>query len=131
MVEAANAGSVTADAFVSTNLTPRWTLSSDGTLQRSLDSGRSWQTIPVSGKTIFQALAADGLEIWVGGSAGALFHSSDAGQRWIQVRPVANGEELGDDIIGVEFADPLHGKLTTSNAETWTTADAGQTWHRN
>jgi photosystem II stability/assembly factor-like uncharacterized protein len=105
-------------------------LSSDGTLQRSLDSGRTWQSIPVSSKTIFRALAANGLDIWVGGSGGALFHSSDAGQQWKQVRPAANGETLADDIIGVEFTDLLHGKLTTSSEEVWVTADAGQTWQK-
>jgi hypothetical protein len=102
------------DALTSANLIPRWTLSADGTLQRSLDSGTTWQTIAVSSQTIFRALAADGLNIWVGGAGGALFHSSDAGQHWTQVRPVADGQALEDDIIGVEFTDSLHGKLTTS-----------------
>jgi hypothetical protein len=118
------------DAVIPANLAPRWTLSSDGTLQRSLDSGRTWQTIPVSGKTIFRALAANGLDIWVGGAAGALFHSSDAGRHWTHVQPAVNGELLEDDIIGVEFTDTLHGKLTTSIAEIWITADAGQTWQK-
>ncbi len=116
--------------LVSTNLAPRWTLSSDGSLQRSRDSGRTWQAIPVSSNTIFRALAANGLNIWVGGAAGALFHSSDAGQHWTQVRPVVNGEALEGDIIGVEFTDTLHGKLTTSTEEIWITADAGQTWQK-
>jgi hypothetical protein len=126
----AAAVNVASDEPIPANLAPRWTLSSDGTLQRSLDSGRTWQTIPVASKTIFRALAANELDIWVGGSAGALFHSSDAGRHWTQVRPAANGEALADDIIGVEFTDLLHGKLTTSNAETWITADGGQTWQR-
>jgi hypothetical protein len=116
--------------LVSTNLPPRWTLSSDGTLQRSRDSGRSWQTIQVAENTVFRALAANGLEIWVGGAAGALFHSSDAGQHWTQVRPAVNGEALADDIIGVEFTDTLHGKVTTSVQEIWITADAGQSWQK-
>jgi Photosynthesis system II assembly factor YCF48 len=110
------------------NLTPRWTLNADGTLQRSLDSGRTWQTIPVAKRKIFRALAANALDIWVGGSDGALYHSDDAGQHWMQVQPIVNGEILTDDIIGVEFADTLHGKLTTSTNEIWTTTDAGKTW---
>ena len=118
------------DAFLPENLIPRWTLSSDGTLQRSLDSGRTWQTIPVSSRTIFRALYAAGFDIWVGGAAGSLFHSSDAGQHWTQVRPVVNGQALTDDIIGVEFRDALHGKLTSSIQETWITSDAGQTWQK-
>jgi hypothetical protein len=120
----------TSDAFIPETLIPRWTLSSDGTLQRSFDSGRTWQTISVTKQAIFRALSANGLDIWVGGAAGALFHSSDAGQHWAQVRPVVNGEALADDIIGVEFRDALHGKLTSSVEETWITGDAGQTWQK-
>jgi hypothetical protein len=113
-----------------TTLLPRWTLSSDGTLQRSLDSGNTWETIPVPTQAILRALAANGLDIWVGGSGGALYHSSDAGQHWTQVRPTANGEVLTADIIGVEFTDLQHGTLTTSAKETWVTDDAGETWQR-
>jgi hypothetical protein len=148
--------------LVSTNLPPRWTLTSDGTLQRSRDSGRTWQTVPVPSKTTLRALAAHGQDIWVGGAAGALFHSPDAGRHWTQVRPAVNGEALAADIIGVEFADPAHGKLTiadqpeqtlqqysfpvdssggkvevgktpgpgVSGEQTWSTADAGQTWQK-
>jgi photosystem II stability/assembly factor-like uncharacterized protein len=75
-------------------------------------------------------LAANGLDIWVGGTKGALYHSSDAGQHWMQVRPFANGEVLTADIIGVEFTDPQHGTLTTSAKESWVTDDAGQSWQK-
>lgn len=118
------------DGLAAENLAPRWTLSWDGVLQRSLDSGRTWQTIPVASHVIFRALAANGLDIWVGGKAGALFRSSDAGQHWTQVLPIANGQPLVDDIVGVEFSDGLHGKLTSSNREIWITADAGHTWQK-
>jgi hypothetical protein len=114
----------------SSSLVPRWTLSSDGILQRSLDSGRTWQQIQISSSAAFRALAATGLDIWVGGSGGVLYHSADAGEHWVQVRPVADGEYLTADILGVEFADALHGKLTVLGRETWTTADAGLTWQR-
>jgi hypothetical protein len=130
MAASTGATNLAGDPLVPTNLVPRWTLSSDGTLQRSFDSGRTWQTIPVSSQTIFRALAANGLDIWVGGSMGALFHSSDAGQHWTQVQPFANSEAFGDDIIGVEFTDALHGKLTSSGEETWITADGGQSWQK-
>src|ERR1700677_4204448 len=84
------------------NLSPRWTLSSDGTLQRSLDSGRTWRKIPVPAQATLRALAANGLDIWVGGSGGALFHSSDAGRRWTRVRPVVNGHALPAELMGVQ-----------------------------
>jgi len=114
----------------SIGLPPRWTLSAEGTLQRSLDSGRTWETIPVAGQTSFRALAADELEIWVGGAKGALYHSSDAGQHWTQVQPAANGEVLTGDIIGVEFTDRLNGTVTTYGQQKWVTADAGQSWQK-
>lgn len=126
------AGSATffPDDLATANLGPRWSLSWDGVLQRSLDSGRTWQTVPVATHLILRALAANGLDIWVGGKAGALFHSSDAGQHWAQVIPIANGHAFIGDIVGVEFSDGLHGKLTSSNREIWITSDAGQTWQK-
>jgi hypothetical protein len=109
-------------------LVPRWTLNSDGVLQRSLDSGSTWEQIQVSSSATLQALAAIGQDIWVGGSGGALYHSADAGEHWVQVRPVANGEYLTADILGVEFTDALHVKVTVSGHQIWTTADAGNSW---
>jgi photosystem II stability/assembly factor-like uncharacterized protein len=109
---------------------PRWTLSPDGVLQRSFDSGETWQAVPVANNVVFRALAANDSDIWLGGAAGALYHSSDAGQHWVQVNPVVDGQPLTADIVTVEFSDPLHGKLTTSNREIWSTTDAGNTWQR-
>jgi hypothetical protein len=107
---------------------PRWTLSAGGVPQRSLDFGRTWQSIPVASNVVFRALAANDSDIWVGGAAGALYHSSDAGQHWIQVKPVADGKPLTADITAVEFSDARHGRLTTANREIWITDDAGDTW---
>lgn len=113
-------------------VTPRWTLSSDGgLLMRSLDAGNTWQTVPVAAAVVLRALAAFGAEIWVGGEAGALYHSSDAGQHWAQVKPAANGKALHSDIFRIEFSDAQHGKLTTTHGEVWTTADAGHSWQQN
>jgi hypothetical protein len=117
-------------AYPSTPLVPRWTLTAEGTLERSLDSGTTWEAIAIPGPGTLRALAANGLDIWVGGSNGALYHSADAGQHWTPVHPIVNGELLSADIIGVEFTDLQHGTLTTSAKETWTTSDAGETWQK-
>jgi photosynthesis system II assembly factor YCF48-like protein len=109
---------------------PLWTLSADGVLQRSFDSGKTWGTIPVASNVVFRALAANDSDIWVGGAAGALYHSSDAGQHWVRVYPVADGNPLTADIVTVEFNDPQHGKLTVSDHEIWTTINAGDTWQK-
>jgi hypothetical protein len=111
------------------SVVPRWTLSSDGTLLlRSFDNGNTWQSVPVAGRVVFRALSALGPEVWIGGSAGALYHSSDSGQHWQKVEPSAGGRILVADILALEFTDPQHGKLTTANHEIWITADAGQSW---
>lgn len=110
-------------------IAPRWTLSADGTLQRSLDAGKTWKTIPVAADATLTAVAAMDSDIWVGGSHGSLYHSTDAGDHWAQLVPNAGGQSLTSNVIGIEFTDSLHGKVTTADQELWTTSDGGQTWH--
>jgi len=107
----------------------RWNLSSDGQLQRSIDSGKTWQPVATPPGAAFRALSYNGPDIWVGGAAGLLYHSPDAGTRWELIKPSANGSSLSADIAAIAFTDPQHGKITTSNGETWTTADGGQSWN--
>lgn len=79
---------------------------------------------------VFRAISAQGLEVWAGGSAGVLYHSTDGGQQWTRVAPSASGTLLTGDVIAIAFSDPQHGQLTTSTQELWTTFDAGQTWQK-
>jgi hypothetical protein len=108
----------------------RWTISSDGQLQHSLDSGKTWQPVAVAENAAFRALSANGPDIWVGGAAGLLYHSTDAGAHWTQVKPAVSGAALTTDIAAIEFVDLQHGKITTASGEVWRTADAGQTWQK-
>jgi hypothetical protein len=100
-----------------------WSLSPNGDMQRSLDSGRTWQSLPIAGSP-FRAITSVGTDIWVGGNAGALYHSADSGQTWTKVNPVS-----ADDITHIEFSDPLNGQLSTANGQVWSTSDGGRTWH--
>jgi Photosynthesis system II assembly factor YCF48 len=137
----------------------RWSISADGALQRSWDDGHTWIIVnpgaSVRGSTaalsankgatkgsanaatgrpgsnsVFRAAAAFGSEVWAGGSAAALYHSSDSGLHWTRVVPSASGANLTGDITTIEFSDPQHGTVTTSAGEVWLTADAGSTWAR-
>jgi len=84
----------------------------------------------LAGPLVFRAVTAIGLEVWAGGSSGALYHSLDAGSHWTQVVPSAKGAVLTGDIVGLEFPDAQQGKITTSTAEIWVTSDGGQTWQK-
>lgn len=106
----------------------QWTLASDGTVQRSLDSGNTWNGIRVSGSSVFRSLSATGTDVWVGGNAGALYHSADSGQTWMRVSPSASGRSLKSDIIRLEFPDSANGTILCANGESWATADGGQSW---
>lgn len=112
------------------SLVSRWTISSDGQLQHSVDAGVTWQPVNVASKASFRALSANGPDIWVGGAAGLLYHSRDSGFAWEQMKPAFAGGNLTADISAIEFTDILHGKITTANGEVWTTEDAGKTWRK-
>lgn len=108
----------------------QWTLSSDGIPQRSFDSGKTWEKVQVDHHKTFRALSAQGMDVWVGGLAGVLYHSSDVGLHWTRIIPVAESSTLTADILTIDFRDPLHGRLITSNRESWVTSDAGKTWQK-
>jgi hypothetical protein len=88
------------------------------------------QSAPVL--TIFRALSvsSNAAEVWAGGSGGALYHTTDAGNHWARVVPSAAGTILTGDILSLQFSDSRIGTATTSTAEVWTTLDAGHTWHK-
>lgn len=79
---------------------------------------------------VFRAVSANGPDVWAGGSEGHLYHSSDAGSHWVRVVPSWRGTELTGDIVNLQFADPQHGRIITSSAEIWMTADGGITWDK-
>ena len=107
----------------------RWTISSSGKVEHSLDGGKTWQGVDIEEGISFRALAVVGAEVWVGGTGGALYHSTDDGAHWTRVSLTVEQVSLGD-IIAISFTDPTHGTVTTSTGRTWITSDAGQHWGR-
>jgi len=54
---------------------------------------------------VFRAVAVSGLEVWAGVSDGALYHTSDGGNRWTRVTPLTTAMVLTGDVIGIQFSD--------------------------
>ncbi len=113
---------------------PQWSVTNAGVLQRSFDEGKTWELVNPAAianpNLLFRVVAAFGPEVWAGGFGGALYHTPDAGNRWIRVAPTAAGAVLTGDITSIQFPDPQHGTIATSTAELWSTSDNGASWQK-
>jgi hypothetical protein len=109
-----------------------WTIKT-GILQRSLDSGQSWQNALHADRPLL-CYAGRGLDIWTGGQAGTLFHSSDNGLTWVRVQPSVKTYGLTSDVTRIDIhdnlRDPVEIVVFTSNHEIWSSADGGRTWNK-
>ncbi len=99
----------------------------DKETRRTEDKKSQTQTLA---NPVFRAVAVAGLDVWAGGSGSMLYHSRDGGEHWTRVLPSADGVVLKGDITSVQFPDPQHGMVSTSNSEVWTTSDGGQSWRQ-
>lgn len=120
-----------AAAFSSPNTVPlkvRFMINA-GVLRRSVDDGASWQTSLRTDHPLFYS-ANRGPEVWAGGQAGTLLHSTDTGTTWNVVQASSQGEQLTSDITHIEMPDSAHVVLTTAAQETWSSADSGKSWQK-
>jgi hypothetical protein len=103
-----------------------WTIASSqqrGIVQRSRDGGATWETVPLNDQISFRAVVSTGSDVWAGGSAGALFHSTDAGIHWERVPIDATGS-----ILEIRTRNGAEVAVTTDAHERWLSEDNGRTW---
>ena len=105
-----------------------WTITA-GALQRSMDSGQSWQNALRADYPLLCYASHDN-DVWAGGQAGTLFHSADSGVTWAQVQPSIKGQQLGFDVTHIDVRGPAEIVVSTSNHEIWSSADGGKTWNK-
>ena len=105
-----------------------WTITA-GALQRSMDSGQSWQNTLHADHPLL-CYASHDSDVWAGGQAGTLFHSADSGVTWAQVQPSIKGQQLGFDVTHIDVRGPAEIVVSTSNHEIWSSADGGKTWNK-
>ena len=151
-----SAGKLPATANQSLAVAPQvtWTIAG-GVLQRSLDSGQSWQDALHADHPLL-CYASHNEDVWTGGQAGTLFHSANSGVTWVRVEPSIKARQLSSDITHIEVRntalrnDDLSGEsygnvrveprgnargpaeilLSTSNNEIWSSVDGGKTWDK-
>jgi hypothetical protein len=102
-----------------------------GVLKRSLDHGQTWQsTLHSDHPLLCYASHGQSKDVWAGGQAGALYHSSDGGVTWIQLQPEVQGKALTSNITLIDLPglDSLGITVSTANHEVWSSADGGSTW---
>jgi photosystem II stability/assembly factor-like uncharacterized protein len=105
----------------------QWRISADGRLEHRV-AANDWTGVLSDQATTFRVVTVVGNDVWAGGSGGALFHSSDAGQHWSQVPLVtSSGAETGN-IVSIQFSDPQQGTVITGSGSRWSTSDGGVTW---
>jgi hypothetical protein len=105
-----------------------WTIT-DGVLQRSFDSGRTWQPAARAPLKLL-CYANRGQDVWVGGQSGTLMHSVDNGATWSAVAVSFNGQSLSSDVVKLGLLGAAQIVLSTNTREIWNSADAGKTWEK-
>jgi hypothetical protein len=120
-----------------------------GVLQRSPDSGQSWQDALRADRPLL-CYASHDEDVWAGGQAGTLFHSADGGVTWVQVQPSIKAQQLSSDVTHIDVPGNVRGDvrgnvrgdvhrgvrgpaelvLSTSTGEIWSSADGGKTWEK-
>jgi photosystem II stability/assembly factor-like uncharacterized protein len=109
-----------------------WSISTSGKVQRSQDSGRTWEEVRVDDAVTFRAVHAMARDVWAGGSGGVLYHSSDGGAMWKRVNLSSGESPTKETIVGITSGsrDLQHITVRTISGEQWTTEDGGQHWQR-
>ena len=118
------------DGMISALPAGKWQVTDAGNLQRSLDGGKSWESVSVGPAVRLRVVAANGFQVWAGGNGGALFHSGDSGAHFAAVKIHRKHVAVTGDIVSLTFTDARHGRIETADHDVWTTTDGGKSWRQ-
>jgi photosystem II stability/assembly factor-like uncharacterized protein len=94
------------------------------------DGGITWTAQETQGAaTLFDVYFSDVSTGWSVGNAGAIFHTTDGGQHWID-RTLACTRTCTKltDLLRVRFTDPQTGWIAGERGMVYRTTDSGFTW---
>lgn len=98
-----------------------------GTVMKTTDNGNTWNFQDVAGDN-FMAMDIHGEEIWMCGYNGSIFHTTNGGNNWQQMR---NGDDVTlprYNLLGIVFKDALNGWAVCDDGKVIRTDDAGNHW---
>jgi hypothetical protein len=119
---AASAKVAASEVAVSGDATTRWRISATG-LERSTDSGVTWDSIATGVSSSLSAIAAPSTTVcWVVGRIGVVLRTTD-GRNFSRV----TFPEI-TDLSSVQASDARSATVTTLDGRVFTTSDGGATW---
>jgi len=98
-----------------------------GVIMKTADRGTTWKYLTVKGDN-FTAMDIHGNEIWTCGSAGGIYHTTDAGDSWERLR---NGNDIslpGYMLRCILFTDAMHGWAAGDDGKVMYTNNGGHNW---
>ena len=104
-----------------------WRVGDSGTIEHSLDRGKSWkpQSSGVSADLTSGSATSDNI-CWIIGKAGTILLTTDGGKHWRQV-----GSPIAGDLGGIHATDATHASIwDVPNRISFETSDGGATWTR-
>jgi photosystem II stability/assembly factor-like uncharacterized protein len=95
---------------------------------RTVDAGRTWESVPLPEELWVYDLARAGGRTWLCGSSGSIYRSDDAGASWRALR----GTPFNDDdrCMSMSFLDTERGWALGMNGTLWETEDGGERWRQ-
>ena len=121
--------------FASPTGKSQWRIGAGGSIERSIDQGRTWQPQPTGVQTDLLAGAAPSdREAWAVGRANIILRTTD-GTHWQRLSgpggATANGVTSptpAPDWVAITATDALHATIVAADSRRFTTADGGVTW---
>jgi hypothetical protein len=106
-----------------------WSVGQNGRIDKSIDSGGTWQH-QQSGVTsqLLAGSAPNDLVCWVVGNNSTILRTADGGATWIKVPNPQSLNGVSVDWIGVFASDALNARINSVDGKRFSTTDGGQTW---
>jgi hypothetical protein len=121
----ADSGAAATTELSSRDSAVRWRIAGPGVVERSLDTGLSWERLDTGTRTALAAGSCPSASVcWVVGRSGAVLLTTDA-RAWRRTSPPSS-----EDLIAVEASDAKTAVVRSAQGQAYQTTDGGASWTR-